>query len=75
MALVPARIASSGWVARTSYTQLQKSAGECRASNKPRAHLQKEEAVRVNGGLGRRRLRDESLGEGVVTKGCSTRRS
>lgn len=56
-------------------TQLQKSAGECRVSNKPEAHLQKGEAGRVNGDLGRRQLRDESLGEGIVSKGRSTSRS
>jgi hypothetical protein len=75
VAFVPARIAEPRLGCPHVVTQLQKSAGECLVSNKPGAHLQKEEATRVNGDLGRRRLRDESLGGGVVTKGCSTSRS
>jgi hypothetical protein len=54
--------------------QLQKSSGEHQASNKLGRALQKEEAVQVNGDLGRSEIRGESFGKRVVTKGCSVRR-
>jgi len=68
MAIVPARKRESELSARTSWFQLQKSAGSVLVSNKLARSAPKRVAVRVNGDLARRSHRRESVGGGVERK-------
>jgi len=69
MAIVPARKRESRAQCPCVVFQLQKSAGSILAPNKLVRSAPKRVAVRVNGGLARRSLRRENVGEGFERKG------